>query len=364
MKTRIAGRLHLLLWTVYFCISLFNELYLFPSFSAHPSVALFLQSVTAQVLVFCLKIPAVYYVLLSVLPRWLQRPARRIRLAVEAVVVFMLLLLCYRLLVHFIIQPLVYAEPGRKLTTLQHAARFFYSGLEMLQVIGIATALHLFGLRIAAVKKEKVLVQEKLQSEMQALRAQINPHFLFNTLNSIYALSRNGAAETPDAVMRLSKILRFVLYRSEKKTIAIEEELRITEDYIGLQQMRFGNKVRVLVEKNVEDGDAPIIPLILLPLVENAFKHGTSDLSTANEIKLRVASAPELLKISVSNPAGALSVAASEQEGIGLRNIRRRLELMYEDYELTHGEKDGVFFVALSINPNSYAGAELLDSRR
>ncbi len=363
MKNTRQPGLHILFWIVYFGVNLFNELYLSRSFTDHPSYELFYNSVLSQLLSLCLiKIPTVYYVLYLLIPRWLRSPSRA-KLALELVFVLFLMVLCYRGLIQYIIWPFIAKESPPHLTGLQYTARFFYSLLDLLQVTGIAAAIKLFRLRIAAMKNEKVLIQEKLRSEMQHLRAQINPHFLFNTLNSIYALSRAQSSATPQAVMQLSKILRYMLYETEKKTITIEEELKITLDYIELQQVRFGNKVQVNIEKNIDNTATAITPQILLPLVENAFKHGTSEVIGLSKIKLGIELIQHQLKIEVHNSLGTAKANPSE-EGIGLANMRRRLELLYRDYSLVYGEKGNNFVVELNINLNSYADIELLDSGR
>ncbi len=363
MKRASGIWLHVLFWTVYFGVNLFNELYLSYSFNTHPSSELLFNSIIAQLLVLSVKIPAVYYVLYSLIPRWLRSPSR-LRLASEFVLIFLLILVCYRCMVQLVIWPYVYKEEAVSLRLLQYIARSFYSLLDLLQVVGIAAAIKLFRLRLAAMKNEKLLMQEKLQSEMQHLRSQINPHFLFNTLNSIYALARTRSADTPDAVMRLSKILRYMLYETEKKTITIHDELKIIADYAELQQMRFGSKVQLIVEKNIDNASAAITPLIILPLVENAFKHGTTGISGVAQISLRVSLVQDQLSVSMQNPLGDISVKNDEGEGIGLANMRRRLELLYRDHRFDYGKKEGNFVVALNINLNSYAGFELLDSGR
>jgi two-component system LytT family sensor kinase len=363
MKINRRVGLHLLFWIVYFAVNLFNELYLSPSFTLHPSFQLLSESVQSQLLTLSIKIPATYYVLYSLIPRWL-RSSNRLKLALEFAFMFIFLLFCYRGVMHYIIRPFIYKEPAIPLTALQHTARFFYSLLDLLEITAIAAAIKLFGLRLAAMKNEKLLVQEKLQSEMQLLRSQINPHFLFNTLNSIYALSRSRSPDTPDVVMRLSKILRYVLYETKNRLISIEEELRIATDYIELQQIRFGGKVEVVVEKNIDNAAVSVTPLILLPLIENAFKHGVSGISGVARIYLRITLSQDRLTIIVRNPVGTLSLTTSEEEGIGLSNIRRRMELLYNDYRLEYGEKENNFTVELYINLNSYAGFELFDRRR
>ena len=363
MKNTRGIGLHLLFWTVYFGVNLFNELYLSSSFTAHPSSELLFDSIKAQLLVLAIKVPAVYYVLYLLVPRWANSPSR-LRLAAEFILVFFFLLLCYRGLVQFVIWPFIVKETPPPLSALQYTARFFYSLLDILQVTGIAAAIKLFRLRISAMTNEKVLMKEKLQSEMQHLRAQINPHFLFNTLNSIYALSRSQSAAAPDAIMRLSKILRYMLYAAEKKTVTIEEELKITLDYIELQQIRFGDKVRIHINKNIDNAAACITPQVLLPLVENAFKHGTSGVTGPVEIVLHIELVRDQLNISLLNSLGAMPVDPTEGAGIGLINMQRRLQLLYHDYGFLYEQRDDKFVVELNINLKSYADFELPDSGR
>lgn len=360
--SRGAG-LHFLFWIVYFGVNLFNDLFLSPSFTAHPSAALFFNSVKAQLLVLAIKVPAVYYVLYALIPRWTASRSR-LRLTGEAVAVFIVLLLCYRGMVQFIIRPFIYGEPYPPMTLLQHTARFFNSLLDLLQATGIAAAIKLFGMRISAVRREQAMMKEKLQSEMHYLRAQINPHFLFNTLNSIYALSRNMSAATPDAVMRLSKILRYMLYATEQKTVPIGEELRITMDYIELQQIRYGTRVRLQLEQHIDEPSAPITPQVLLPLIENAFKHGTSEVRGTAEIGLRIMLNARRLHVVIRNSVGeAAAQPAARKEGIGLANMRRRLELLYRDHRFEYDRREDNFVVDLYINLDSYADLELSDHR-
>src|SRR6185436_12349715 len=211
MQNRKRVGYHILFWTVYLSINLFTELYLSESFINHPSAELILIVTSGQLFLLAVKMPAVYYVLYSLIPRWLKSPGKG-RLFFEAVAALLFFLLCYRGMMHFVIWPYVTHSAPASLTALEFTARLLYSILDLMQVIGIAAAIKLFRLRIEAVKKEKELIREKLQSELKHLKAQINPHFLFNTLNSIYSLARSHSEATPETVMRLSKILRYMLY--------------------------------------------------------------------------------------------------------------------------------------------------------
>jgi sensor histidine kinase YesM len=353
---------HGLFWFIYFSVNLFNELYLSASFTAHPSSELFFDSVKSQLLVLLIKIPAVYYVLYPFINRWLKTSSKA-RLLLECAMVLLGFLIAYRLMIQWIVWPYIYKEHHSP-TGLQLIARFFYSFLDLLQVIGIAATIKLFRLRMSAIKKENALVQEKLQSEILHLRSQINPHFLFNTLNSIYSLARIQSPDTSDAVMRLSKMLRFMLYEANKKTIAIEDEIRMIQDYISLQQLRFGKKTEVNLLTDIDDYTGQITPLLMLPLIENAFKHGMGSTGKASVILIHISLKEKKLSLTVENPCTPPSVKQEQDQGIGLSNIQRQLELLYRKYDFTFGAEGKNFVVKLDINLTSYAGFELFDSRR
>ena len=362
MKTNKWIWRHGLFWFMYFAINLFNELYLSVSFSAHPSSALFFDSLKSQLLVLLIKIPAVYYVLYPFIGRWLQSSSKP-RLLLECALVLLLFLAGYRAIIQWVIWPYIYGEQ-QTLTALQLTARFFYSFLDLLQVVGIAAAIKLFRLRIHTMKREKELVQEKLSSEILHLKSQINPHFLFNTLNSIYTLTRQQAPEGAGAVMQLSKMLRYMLYETRKKTIALEEEIKIIRDYISLQQIRFGKKATTVLETDIDDSTGQVTPLLILPLVENAFKHGIGNTRDQTAIFIRISLKQDRLSVRIQNPVVGASVPSASDEGIGLSNIGRQLQLLYRDYHFNFEVKDNDFVVQLDINLTSYAGTELFDRRR
>jgi len=124
------------------------------------------------------------------------------------------------------------------------------------------------------------LLIEKQKAELNYLKSQTNPHFLFNTLNNIYSLARDKSDLAPESILRLSKILRFMLYETSGPFIAIEQELKIMDDYIALEKLRYDESLRVNFSNHIEDMKQAIPPLLLIPLVENAFKHGVSETRT------------------------------------------------------------------------------------
>jgi two-component system LytT family sensor kinase len=353
---------HGVFWFIYYLVNLFNELYLSASFTTNPTSEMFYASIQTELLVLLIKIPAVYYILYSVIGRWLKA-ASRPRLLVECAFVLFAFLLAYRAMIQWVVWPHIYHE-YQSPQGLQLVARFIYSFLDLLQVIGIAATIKLFRMRMSAMKNENVLVQEKLKSEILHLKSQINPHFLFNSLNSIYALTRTQSADAPDAVMQLSKILRYMLYETKKKTIAVEDELKMIRDYISLQQLRFGTKVNVDLVADMDDAAGQVTPLLMLPLVENAFKHGIGNTTAASEITIHIRLQQNNLLFTVKNSAITSSVKADGDEGIGLSNIQRQLELLYREYKFTFGKEGTDFVVLLNINLTTYAGFELFDSGR
>jgi two-component system, LytTR family, sensor kinase len=195
---------------------------------------------------------------------------------------------------------------------------------------------------------------EKQEAELNYLKSQTNPHFLFNTLNNIYSLSRDKSDRAPESILRLSKILRFMLYETSGNYIAIEQEVRIMDDYISLEKLRYDDSLHVNFNHDVEDMKQSIPPLLLIPLVENAFKHGASETRNKPFVDIHLSIRNRNLIFIVKNSAEPLSEEARGKENIGLSNLRRQLQLLYTDYNLSV-QHDGTQFIAtLKINLASH----------
>lgn len=358
---------HLAFWLIYYLIYVFNELFISPSFSQHPSMDLALGAFVSQGLILSIKVPITYVFLYLLLPWWLAE-RQKFKVLATAFLCLLVFAILQRIMIQRVIWPYVYEEGARDMAHLQQIARVIYSSLDILQIVALAVAVRLFRMRLKAYKTEKALVQEKLQSEILHLKSQINPHFLFNSLNSIYALARSKSDHTPETVMRLSKIMRYVIYETGKSTVAVGDELKIAKDYIELQQIRFGKRVDLEMEVEIDEPGGQITPLLILPLLENAFKHGTEGNPGTISILVRIKLQEGKLRVETRNPVGkppGNGTAPGEEpqsgEGIGLTNIRRQLELLYRDFELRHGKEGGEFAVHLYIDLSTYAGTQLLD---
>jgi sensor histidine kinase YesM len=206
--------------------------------------------------------------------------------------------------------------------------------------------------RLQAMSKQLQL--EKKEAELNFLRSQTNPHFLFNTLNNIYSLARDKSDLAPESVLRLSQILRYMLYETSGEYIAIEQEIRIMQDYISLEKLRYDENLRVNFEQDIEDMKQALPPLLMIPLVENAFKHGVSETTLKPYVDIQLSVKNRQLLLEVKNSTGTSAAEESVKENIGLTNLRRQLELLYKVYTLVVGQENGRFTSTLKINLASH----------
>jgi sensor histidine kinase YesM len=201
---------------------------------------------------------------------------------------------------------------------------------------------------------EQQLRIEKQAAELNYLRSQTNPHFLFNTLNNIYSLARDKSDLAPESILRLSKILRYMLYETGGPYIAIEQELKIISDYIALEKLRYDESLRINFNHDVEDMKQALPPLILIPLVENAFKHGVSETRGQPFVDIHLSVRKRQLTFVVKNSTESSNEEKTVKENIGLSNLRRQLELLYTDYNLSVQQGVSEFTAVLKINLASH----------
>lgn len=195
---------------------------------------------------------------------------------------------------------------------------------------------------------------EKQEAELNYLKSQTNPHFLFNTLNNIYSLSLDKSELAPESILRLSKILRFMLYETGGDYISIEQEIKIISDYIALEKLRYDESLYVNFNYDLEDMKQAIPPLLLIPLVENAFKHGAAETRVRPFIDIHLSVNKRQLVFTVKNSTETGPEQRGIKENIGLSNLRRQLELLYTDYDLTVQQDESSFTAVLKINLASH----------
>ncbi|MEM0931002.1 MAG: histidine kinase [Bacteroidota bacterium] len=238
----------------------------------------------------------------------------------------------YRLFVFLVVQSQLLGDLATD-RNLFGLPRLSSSIMDLLWVAGIGTALVLLQKQALSKNREKELEKQKLSVELKALKQQTNPHFLLNTLNNLYALSRKKSENTPEVILKLSELLKFMLYGIPETFIPLSKEVELILHYIDLEKLRFGPRLKINTEISKNSDGVSIAPLLLLPLVENAFKHGVSENIGNQEISiwLKLTDAGQLF-FRVINSLD--KNRTSNTKGIGLQNLRRQLELQYKMFSL------------------------------
>lgn len=234
-------------------------------------------------------------------------------------------------------------------------AVFLFVGLYF--IIFVATALILIQHSFEIQKTNNFLNNKKYETEiklkeaeLKLLKAQIHPHFLFNTLNNLYGLTLEKSDEAPGLVLRLSEILDYILYRCEEKHVSLSEELNNLKSYIEIERIRYSDKLNLDLDFPENTEDLPIAPLILLPYVENSFKHRVSKHSGVAFIKMKIKVINKNLMFTIENSNTNSKQNENYTKGIGLSNVKKRLDLMYpERYILSISNKAEIFSVNLTL---------------
>lgn len=250
----------------------------------------------------------------------------------------MLILVCVINLVFAGIMDMVYDHvrnrPGvwRRLSFPVFPALFMFA---------ISTAIKLTNEWFRNEKEKKEMENEKLTSELAFLKSQVNPHFLFNILNNICSLARKKSDDTENAIIKLSQIMRYMLYDSKDEKVSLEKEVDYLKNYIELQQIRLSGAVSIDFVIDGDPGMKMIEPLLLIPFVENAFKHGISYVGDS-KILIRLEVREHTLTFRVENRiARKVGGEIQTDSGIGLKNVLRRLDLLYPDKHDLITEDDG-----------------------
>jgi hypothetical protein len=195
------------------------------------------------------------------------------------------------------------------------------------------------------------LEKEKISAELKLLKARLNPHFLFNTLNNIYSLSIENSSNTSDSIFRLAEMLDYILHRSNCSFVSLKEEAHLIENYCALERLRYDDRLQLTIAMNIDE-DVEMAPLILVSIVENAFKHGAGEDTGNPSIKVSLKGTSHIIQFEVINSI-APATRAENKERIGLNNIKQQLELIYPNqYSLNIVRDMSYFKVHLEIQLN------------
>ncbi len=196
-------------------------------------------------------------------------------------------------------------------------------------------------------QSEIKLNEQKKISELSALKHQLNPHFLFNTLNNLYALAIDKSDETPEVIAKLSEILDYMLYGCNDKFVPLQKEIELIDNYLDLEKVRYDERVEIHFEKNIIN-EVKIAPLILLTFIENAFKHGVSQEIKKASIHIKITATNNYILFDIRNSIAQSDV--STKKSIGLNNVKKQLELLYQDsYSLSINKGQNYFHVQLKL---------------
>jgi sensor histidine kinase YesM len=349
MKRRL---LHIIFWFTYYTFLVVTEfVWVKYSMPENENTIILWNAVRACMVTIIPQILFAYYISYVTLAKIVSEKRKILINIVEVLFLFLFTVVITQFLAHRIVGRYIYGIT--EVSYLYQLAQYLNFVIYIGFVSGIMVMIKYVKQRIATINKERELIKEKLSTELKMLRNQLNPHFLFNTLNNIYALSRKQSNQTPDAIMKLSELLSFMLYESGKDFISIKKEVTFLQDYISLEKIRYNERLTVVFDKKIDNYDQPIAPLLLLPLVENAFKHGASQLRYDSFINIFLSVNEGILSFEICNNYDiAQHKAASTQ--IGLQNTQRQLELLYKEQSLQYFTAENMFNVRLSINLNSY----------
>jgi two-component system, LytTR family, sensor histidine kinase AlgZ len=205
--------------------------------------------------------------------------------------------------------------------------------------------------------------QEKITAELQLLKAQVHPHFLFNTLNNIYSFTLSQSPLAGTLVQKLSDMLKYMIHDCEKPLVPLEKEIKLIQDYVGLEKVRYGNRLNMQVEIEGDQKNKMIAPLLMIPFVENCFKHGASIMRGQQWIKLGITINEDQLDFKLSNSKPPDIKSTNNKKGIGLANVQKRLQLLYpgKHFLKTESTNDS-YIVHLQVSLQQFAVTELSEN--
>ncbi len=333
--------LHLLVWVLYTFTYAYIYSLLYESVDLRGS--LFQFAITAWI-----DVMAVYFTVYYLIPVFLMQRRYRLFLLYFALSAITLIFL-QRAIIIFITYPLLYPEES---VSPFFRFNYLYIFFNIYVVPAIFASVKLFEYWFVDQKENRELQQQKLESELKFLKSQIHPHFLFNTLNNLYALTLDKSDKAPEVVVKLSDLLSYMLYECNVPRVPLEKEIGLLRDYLELEKIRYPEGLKVDFEVQGRVNGKLIAPLLLIPFVENGFKHGMSRQIRDPWIDILLDVEDHRLTFRVENnrPSGGQKDETGYTEGIGLKNVRRRLDLIYGgNYELQVDNGDHTFSITLKL---------------
>lgn len=334
---------HIIFWILYFT---FNTIRWGSYFDDY------VYSFKSNLVEFPIHLVSVYFNIFYLLPRYIPgRPLKYICYLILAVLALSLMriVLTYEFVTTEVWRESTIHEDS--LFGLNYIVAVFIGEI---YVVGFTTSIKLIIDWVRAKKRTRELQKQNQETELSFLRSQVQPHFFFNTLNNLYSLTLDKSDKAPEMILKLSDLMSYVVYKGKGKSVSLLEEVKHIHNYIDLERLRYGDKLEVEFSISGQIQDKHLPPLILMPFVENSFKHGMQykNGKIPIEIDLTVTGNSLYFKTlnskAVPSPSGFLNKKGS---GIGIQNTRRRLELLYgNNYFLKVEDKAKLFILSLKIS--------------
>jgi len=332
--------IHLLVWIAY---AVFY--YLFALIYNQASLG---RVATQFVLLSWTDIVAAYITVYYLIPRFLLQK-HYLKYFVYFLGIALLLIFSQRAILGYYVYPQFY--PDRTSPFVFFKFNYLYTFLSIYVMAFIFSSVKLFEYWLVNQKQNQELKTKKVESELKFLKAQIHPHFLFNTLNNLYALTLDKSDAAPEVVVKLSELMNYMLYECNVPFIPLEKEIKYLNNYLDLEKIRYKKDLNAKIETEGKVDNKYISPLLLLPFVENAFKHGLSKNNDPwIQIKLGVKNGNLNFFVKNNKPKTIEEDREGYTEGIGLKNVKRRLDLLYDkNYTLDILEEDQTFTINLEL---------------
>ena len=345
MKLHRSIKYQIYFWIAYYLFEVNAQfLFLQEIFKDFSLKKLFFLSIVSEFTFLIAEIPAFYLVLAAIdgKIKFINNKFFRV-ISILLILVFFFIL--YRILCHDLVYPYYFLHSEE--TIRFSLPGIFNAMMNIVFAVGIALGFMKFIQQNETQKKLAEIHKEKTDAELKLLKTQINPHFLFNTLNNIYGLSLKKSDQTPEIILKLAKIMRYNIFDSAKDKVSVQKEIENIQDFIDIQRIRH-KSVSVEFIHSIDDISQEISPLILLHFVENAFKHGASEsrFDSYIRINLKLENRTLIYKVENSKELGL----TKDSTKIGLKNIKRQLELLYSKHILTIDNSDKIFRITLKIS--------------
>ena len=333
-----------LFWLVYFGLNTLRWGSYFDDYS---------YSIKSNLVEFPIHIILVYLNLYYLLPKLLSRSLSRYLLALFVAIMAMSL---FRIVITYeLVTTDVFRESGFEGIRLWDFKYILEVFVGELYVIGFTTAIKVTIDYVKNQKHLRLLEKQSLETELAMLKTQLQPHFFFNTLNNLYALTLDKSDQAPDTVLMLSELMSYVIYKGQLKQVPLTDEVKHIQNYLDLEKLRFGDRLKVSFSLSGDISGKSLPPLILLPFIENAFKHGVRGSMESIPMQISLSEEAGWLKFHVANQKPEQhgqhnGLPAQADKGIGLANTRRRLGLLYpENHALVIDEDTEQYAITLKI---------------